>query len=460
MIYGQTEVTLDLMNARKAAGPRPRVYEAADVKPHDFDTDHPRVTYVKDGVTHEIACDFIAGCDGFHGVSRASVPASAIQTFERIYPFGWLGILSETPPVSHELIYTNHARGFALCTMRSTHRSRYYVQCPLDDHIDQWPDERFWDELKRRLDQKAVDELVTGPSIEKSIAPLRSFVAEPMRFGRMFLAGDASHIVPPTGAKGLNLAASDVHYLSQALREYYDEKSSAGIDGYSASALARVWKAVRFSWWMTSMLHKFPDQGEFGARIQIGGTGLSRQLEGGVGVAVGELCGTAVLGAGRNAGRRVGKAKRAHHCLRNADGGHGASAPLPTLHDDLWQIPGHPPQCAIAHKADDDSVFKHPPKSRLKLCRRCNSSRTSRSMAAIRNTRAAHDYDAAIADIPEGFEPHFRKSPLTDPWEPLYSKRTDKAVIIGLRLAKPHTNGRGPDPWRADRRACRQRDGL
>ena len=268
MIYGQTEVTLDLMNARKAAG-LASIYEAANVKPHDFDTDHPRVTYVKDGVTHEIACDFIAGCDGFHGVSRASVPASAIQTFERIYPFGWLGILSETPPVSHELIYNNHARGFALCSMRSTHRSRYYVQCPLDDHIDQWPDERFWDELKRRLDQKAVDELVTGPSIEKSIAPLRSFVAEPMRFGRMLLAGDASHIVPPTGAKGLNLAASDVHYLSQGLREYYDEKSSAGIDGYSARALSRVWKAVRFSWWMTSMLHKFPDQGEFGARIQL-----------------------------------------------------------------------------------------------------------------------------------------------------------------------------------------------
>jgi p-hydroxybenzoate 3-monooxygenase len=268
MIYGQTEVTLDLMNARKAAG-LTTVYQAADVKPHDFDTDHPRVTYVKDSVTYELDCDFVAGCDGFHGISRASVKPSAIQTYERIYPFGWLGILSETPPVSHELIYNNHARGFALCTMRSTHRSRYYVQCPLDDHIDQWPDERFWDELKRRLDQKAVDELVTGPSIEKSIAPLRSFVAEPMRFGRMFLAGDAAHIVPPTGAKGLNLAASDVHYLSRALREYYDEKSSAGIDAYSATALARVWKAVRFSWWMTSMLHKFPDQGEFGARIQI-----------------------------------------------------------------------------------------------------------------------------------------------------------------------------------------------
>ncbi len=268
MIYGQTEVTLDLMNARQKAG-LTTIYQAADVQPHDFDTDHPRVSYVKDGKADEIICDFIAGCDGFHGVSRASVPASAIKTYERVYPFGWLGILSETPPVSHELIYNNHERGFALCTMRSMHRSRYYVQCPLDDHIDQWSDERFWDELKRRLDQKAADELVTGPSIEKSIAPLRSFVAEPMRFGRMFLAGDASHIVPPTGAKGLNLAASDVHYLSQGLREYYDERSSAGIDGYSARALARVWKAVRFSWWMTSMLHKFPDQAEFGARIQL-----------------------------------------------------------------------------------------------------------------------------------------------------------------------------------------------
>jgi p-hydroxybenzoate 3-monooxygenase len=268
MIYGQTEVTLDLMNARKAAG-LTSIYEAADVQPLDFDTDHPRVTYVKDGATHEIACDFIAGCDGFHGISRASVEPDAIETFERIYPFGWLGILSETPPVSHELIYSNHARGFALCTMRSTHRSRYYVQCPLDDHIDQWPDERFWDELKSRLDQRAVDQLVIGPSIEKSIAPLRSFVAEPMRFGRMFLAGDAAHIVPPTGAKGLNLAASDAHYLAVGLREYYDEKSSAGIDHYSSTALTRVWKAVRFSWWMTSMLHKFPDNGPFGARIQI-----------------------------------------------------------------------------------------------------------------------------------------------------------------------------------------------
>jgi p-hydroxybenzoate 3-monooxygenase len=268
MIYGQTEVTADLMNARRAAG-LTTVYQATDVSPHDFDTDHPHVSYVKDGITHDIACDFVAGCDGFHGISRVSVPQAAITTYERIYPFGWLGILSETPPVSDELIYTNHARGFSLCTMRSTHRSRYYLQCSLEDHVEQWPDDRFWDELKQRLDQKAVDNLVTGPSIEKTIAPLRSFVAEPMRFGRMFLAGDAAHIVPPTGAKGLNLAASDVHYLSDALREYYDEKSSAGLDGYSQKALARVWKAVRFSWWMTSMLHKFPDEGEFGARIQL-----------------------------------------------------------------------------------------------------------------------------------------------------------------------------------------------
>jgi p-hydroxybenzoate 3-monooxygenase len=267
-IYGQTEVTRDLMDARDKSS-LTTVYDAEEVTPHDFDTDHPHVSYVKDGISHNIACDFIAGCDGFHGVSRASVKPSAIATFERVYPFGWLGILAETPPVSPELIYTNHPRGFALCTMRSMHRSRHYVQCSLDDHVDQWPDDRFWDELKRRLDPEAADNLVTGPSIEKSIAPLRSFVTEPMRFGRLFLAGDAAHIVPPTGAKGLNLAASDVHYLSQALREYYEEKSSAGIDGYSAKALARVWKAVRFSWWMTSMLHRFPDTEGFGARIQL-----------------------------------------------------------------------------------------------------------------------------------------------------------------------------------------------
>ena len=266
-IYGQTEMTRDLMDARDKAGLK-IVYDAGNVSLHDFDGDTPRVRYVKDGVSHEIACDFIAGCDGFHGVSRASVKADAIKIFERVYPFGWLGILSETPPVSPELIYANHERGFALCSMRSQTRSRYYVQCALDDHIDNWPDNKFWDELKRRLDQEAVDHLVSGPSIEKSIAPLRSFVAEPMRFGRLFLAGDAAHIVPPTGAKGLNLAASDVHYLATALREFYGEKSSSGIDDYSRRALARVWKAERFSWWMTSILHRFPDTDPFSARIQ------------------------------------------------------------------------------------------------------------------------------------------------------------------------------------------------
>lgn len=266
-IYGQTDVTRDLMDARDAAG-RTTVYEASDVSIHDVASDRPRVRYIKDGVAHELACDFIAGCDGFHGVCRSSIPADALKTFERVYPFGWLGILSETPPVSPELIYANHERGFALCSMRSLHRSRYYVQCSLDDHIDQWPDDRFWDELKHRLDEEAVDHLVTGPSIEKSIAPLRSFVAEPMRFGRLFLAGDAAHIVPPTGAKGLNLATSDVHYLSQALREFYADRSQAALDDYSRRALARVWKAERFSWWMTSILHRFPDTDGFSARIQ------------------------------------------------------------------------------------------------------------------------------------------------------------------------------------------------
>lgn len=266
-IYGQTEVTRDLMDARDKAG-LTTFYNAADISLHNFETDRPRVRYVRDGVTHDIACDFIAGCDGYHGISRQSVKPAAIDIFERIYPFGWLGILSETPPVSNELIYASHERGFALCSMRSHTRSRYYLQCTLDDHVDQWPDDKFWDELKRRLDQEAVDHLVTGPAIEKSIAPLRSFVAEPMRFGRLFLAGDAAHIVPPTGAKGLNLAASDVHYLSQVLREFYDEKSAAGIEDYSRRALARVWKAERFSWWMTSMLHRFPDTDTFSQRIQ------------------------------------------------------------------------------------------------------------------------------------------------------------------------------------------------
>ncbi|MEW6098833.1 MAG: 4-hydroxybenzoate 3-monooxygenase [Pseudomonadota bacterium] len=267
MVYGQTEITHDLMDAREAEG-LPTVYEAAHVSIHDFDGARPRVRYEKDGRTHEIECDFIAGCDGFHGVCRASVPAQAIKTYERVYPFGWLGILSDTPPVSDELIYTHHERGFALCSMRSPTRSRHYVQVPLTEKVEDWSDERFWDELRARLDPVAAERLVTGPSIEKSIAPLRSFVAEPMRFGRLFLAGDAAHIVPPTGAKGLNLAASDVRYLSRALIEHYREGSSAGLDHYSQKALRRIWKAERFSWYMTSLLHRFPEHGEFGQKIQ------------------------------------------------------------------------------------------------------------------------------------------------------------------------------------------------
>ena len=267
-VYGQTEVTRDLMDARDAAG-LPTVYEAEDVSLHDFDTASPRVRFRKDGVEHEVQCDFIAGCDGFHGVSRRSVPAGAIATHERVYPFGWLGVLSDTPPVSHELIYANHERGFALCSMRSHTRSRYYVQCSLDERIEEWPDERFWDELRLRLDERAASSLVTGPSIEKSIAPLRSFVAEPMRFGRLFLAGDAAHIVPPTGAKGLNLAAADIRYLSRALIDFYASGRSTEIDAYSAKCLRRIWKAERFSWWMTSLLHRFPDGGSFGQRLQL-----------------------------------------------------------------------------------------------------------------------------------------------------------------------------------------------
>ena len=266
MVYGQTEVTKDLMDARAAAG-LTTVYEAQHVSLRDFDSDHPSVRYTKDGAPHTVQCDFIAGCDGYHGASRASVPAESIQTFERVYPFGWLGVLSETPPVSHELIYANHPRGFALCSMRSHTRSRYYVQCSLDDKAGNWSDDAFWDELRRRIAPELAESLVTGPSIEKSIAPLRSFVAEPMRFGRLFLAGDAAHIVPPTGAKGLNLAASDVRYLSRALTAFY-KGSSQGIDQYSATCLARVWKAVRFSWWFTSLMHRFPDTGGFGQKIQ------------------------------------------------------------------------------------------------------------------------------------------------------------------------------------------------
>jgi p-hydroxybenzoate 3-monooxygenase len=266
--YGQTEVTRDLMDARAAAG-LTSVYQAGDVSIHDFDSAQPKVRYVKNGQQHELSCDFIAGCDGFHGVSRASVPKDAIQEFERVYPFGWLGVLADVPPVSpHAIVYGNHARGFSLCSMRSLTRSRYYVQCAMTDKVEQWSDAAFWDELRARLDPELAERIVTGPSIEKSIAPLRSFVAEPMRFGRLFLAGDAAHIVPPTGAKGLNLAASDVKYLSDALIDFYLEKSSAGIDGYSQRALARIWKAERFSWSLTTLMHRFPDADAFGQKIQ------------------------------------------------------------------------------------------------------------------------------------------------------------------------------------------------
>ncbi len=267
MIYGQTEVTHDLMDARRAFGGT-SVYEASDVSLHDFDGSKPCVTWRKDGAEQRLQCDFIAGCDGYHGVSRASVPDGSVATYARDYPFGWLGILADTPPVSHELIYSNHERGFALCSMRSTTRTRYYIQCSLDDSIEQWSDDAFWDELRRRLDRTAAETMITGPSIEKSIAPLRSFVAEPMRFGRLFLAGDAAHIVPPTGAKGLNLAASDVRYLARALIEACTERSNAGVDHYSDTCLRRVWRAERFSWWFTSLTHKFPETGAIGWKLQ------------------------------------------------------------------------------------------------------------------------------------------------------------------------------------------------
>ena len=266
-VYGQTEVTRDLTEAREAAG-LTTCFEATNVVPAGFDRTSPWVGFEHEGAAHRIDCDFIAGCDGFHGVSRQAVPAGALKTYERRYPFGWLGVLAEVPPADPELVYANHARGFALCSMRSPARSRYYVQCPIDDRVEDWNDQRFWDELRRRLPATVADAVTTGPSFEKSIAPLRSFVAEPMCFGRLFLAGDAAHIVPPTGAKGLNLAASDVRYLFEALREHYGERSSAGLDAYSQRALSRVWKAVRFSWWMTTMLHRFPDIDDFGQRIQ------------------------------------------------------------------------------------------------------------------------------------------------------------------------------------------------
>ena len=267
-VYGQTEITCDLFEARDAAGGI-IVHDAEDVTPHDVETDAPYLTYRKDGGIHRVDCDFIAGCDGFHGVSRRTIPAGVLHTYEKVYPFGWLGVLSRTPPVAHEVTYNHHARGFALCSMRSKTLSRYYVQCSLDDDVDQWPDERFWQELRRRLPEELARSLITGPSIEKSIAPLRSFVAEPMRHGRLFLAGDAAHIVPPTGAKGLNLAASDVHYLWRAFAAWYESGDSGPMDAYSDRCLRRVWKAERFSWWMTTLLHRFPESGPFAERIQL-----------------------------------------------------------------------------------------------------------------------------------------------------------------------------------------------
>jgi p-hydroxybenzoate 3-monooxygenase len=267
LVYGQTELTRDLMEARAAAS-LPTVYEAARVAVHGFDGASPYVTYRKDGREHRVDCDYIAGCDGFHGVCRASVPRGAITEYEKLYPFGWLGVLADTPPLSDELIYVSSARGFALCSMRSRTRSRYYLQVPSTDSVDQWSDDAFWQELRLRLDDAARERLVTAAPIEKSIAPLRSFVAEPLRLGRLFLAGDAGHIVPPTGAKGLNLAATDVKLLAGALLERYAEKSDAGIDTYSDRCLRRVWRAERFSWWFTTLTHDFPDEGRIAAKLK------------------------------------------------------------------------------------------------------------------------------------------------------------------------------------------------
>ena len=267
MVYGQTEVTHDLYDARDASG-APLHDEAEGATLHDVDTDAPYVTYTKDGTEHRIDCDWIAGCDGFHGVSRKTIPNSVRREFERVYPFGWLGVLSETPPASHELIYANHPRGFALCSMRNENLSRYYVQAPVDDPIEKWTDEAFWDELRSRIPNETAEAMVTGPSIEKSIAPLRSFVSEPMRWGRLLLLGDAAHIVPPTGAKGLNLAISDVHYAHQAFLRHYSDRDDEQLDGYSAAALDRVWKAIRFSWWFTTTMHRFPNQTDFDQRVQ------------------------------------------------------------------------------------------------------------------------------------------------------------------------------------------------
>jgi p-hydroxybenzoate 3-monooxygenase len=267
-IYGQAEIQKDLMDAHASAGSR-IVYEAEDVSLHGLTSDSPSLRYTKDGDAGTVTCDFIAGCDGFHGVSRQAIPQDVIRIYERVYPFGWLGILADTPPVNHELIYANHERGFALCTMRSLTRSRYYLQVPAEEDVADWSDDRFWSELKRRIPRDASEALVTGPSIEKSVAPLRSFVAEPLRHGRLFLAGDAAHIVPPTGAKGLNLAVADVRYLSRALIAYYRSGRTDLLDAYSDTCLARVWKAQRFSWWMTSLTHRFPEASAFERRAQM-----------------------------------------------------------------------------------------------------------------------------------------------------------------------------------------------
>ncbi|WP_144981011.1 4-hydroxybenzoate 3-monooxygenase [Halomonas sp. C22] len=268
MVYGQTEVTRDLMEAREKAGAR-TIYEAENVQPHDLESDQPYITFEKNGETVRLDCDYIAGCDGYHGVSRQSIPQDRLKTFEKVYPFGWLGVLSDTPPVSEELIYARHPRGFSLCSMRSATRSRYYLQVSSDEQVENWSDERFWEELKRRLPQEVADQLVTGPSIEKSIAPLRSFVVEPMQYGRLFLVGDAAHIVPPTGAKGLNLAASDVHTLYRLMMKVYQEGRTDLLERYSQTCLKRIWKAERFSWWMTSMLHNFSDEEDFNSRMQL-----------------------------------------------------------------------------------------------------------------------------------------------------------------------------------------------
>ena len=266
MIYGQTEVTRDLMAARAAAGAI-TLYEVSNVQPHDLKSEQPWLTFEHEGQAYRLECDYIAGCDGFHGVARQSIPAQALKVFERVYPFGWLGVLADTPPVHAELVYAKHTRGFALCSMRSPTRSRYYLQVPVEEKLEDWADERFWDELKSRLPGTLAERLVTGPSIEKSIAPLRSFVVEPMQYGRLFLLGDAAHIVPPTGAKGLNLAASDVSTLFRILLKVYREGRLDLLEKYSAICLRRVWKAERFSWWMTSMLHQFPQADAFSQRI-------------------------------------------------------------------------------------------------------------------------------------------------------------------------------------------------